>query len=246
MDKNTNSHTDDEQIINEMSKHIKTDASAVAEKIVISDDSDKNSDSDTIKMYKKVDFWGFFFDAPSANVTVDKNKIYYSGQVCESGIDNLIAKTRDVYKELSCHARELGVPKSSVTIELYINSPGGTISDGFRFIDFIAPMECKFKTIVLGQAASMGFVLWLLGDERLIAKNSHVLIHQLSSGFGGKHCDIMDYMKHLGDIQNQLLAYISERSSMTIKRIEELMSRETWLTSGEIINMGLGKLWEGK
>lgn len=233
--------TDDEFIINGISSHIKNDTN-VKEKLVISEEKPEDSIQASLK---KMDTWGFLMDIQFAKVTVEKNKIYYQGDICTSGIDTLIEKTREVYHEMKKHAHELGVPIENITIELYITSNGGAISEGFRYIDYANSLKVKFKTIVFGYAASMGFVMWLLGKERQITKNSHILIHQLSAGFGGKRADIIDYMKHLDDVQNQLVSFISENSGMSIKKTEELMAKETWLTSAEAINMGLGSLWEG-
>ena len=234
--------TDDEIVINGISDHIdKNKNNSVSEKLVISEEKRDESDN---SLMKKMDTWGFFMDAPSANVTTDTNKIYYNGEICSSGITTLIEKTRelnDAFKQSNAITR---VPLESYFVELYITSPGGAVSEGFRYIDFVEKNKINIKTIAFGTVASMGFVLWLMGNERYISKHSHILIHQMSSGFQGKRSDILDYLKHLEDIQADLMEYIADKTGFTVQKVEEITSKETWLTAKEVVSMKMGKIWE--
>lgn len=232
--------TDSDILMENLGQHI-TKSSLVTEKLVISDEKEESIST----QFKRLDTWGFSFDMPPmAVITVDKNKIYYNGEVCSAGINTLIEKTRDLQESFKQVSINNGIPLDSLYIELYITSPGGSVTEGFRYIDYVEKNKIHIKTIAFGTVASMGFVLWLIGNDRYIGKHSHILIHQMSSGFQGKRSDILDYLKHLEDIQNDLMGYIAERTGYTIKKVEDLTGKETWLTANEVVSLSMGKIWE--
>jgi len=197
-----------------------------------------------IDLFKSVDAWGFFFDLPSCECWSEKNRIYFNGEVFESSMNILIKEFKKSYDYIQKLASELEQSIDNFTIELYITSRGGSILEGFRFIDFVKTLpKIRLKTIAIGYVASMGFILWLMSEDRYITENAHVLIHQLRGGIGGRRDEMIDYWKHLEDIHRQLIEFIKVQTGMNEEKVNKLMTKETWLTSEETRKLGLGKIY---
>ena len=126
-------------------------------------------------------------------------------------------------------------------IHVYINSPGGSVSDGMAIYDTLNFLECNVVTYCIGMAASMSTVLLAAGTpgKRFALPNSRVMIHQPSGGAQGQASDISISAKEIlrwRQILNQVLA---DRSGQPIEKIEKDTDRDYYMTAFEAKEYGL-------
>jgi ATP-dependent Clp endopeptidase proteolytic subunit ClpP len=127
-------------------------------------------------------------------------------------------------------------------LEIVFNSPGGSVIHGLALYDFIKQLQDKnhkVTTVARGMAASMGGVLLQAGDERIIGKNAHVLIHEVSTLGIGKLSEIEDEVKFAKRLQERVLGILAERSTMNVEQIKRKWARKDWwLDAEECITLG--------
>lgn len=127
-------------------------------------------------------------------------------------------------------------------IELSIFSPGGSVFHGLALWDHIQVMRAEgyhFTTVCVGMAASMGGILLQAGDKRVMAKESVVLIHEVSSQAVGKLSEIEDEAGLLKMVQKRVYKIFAERSKMSAVAIERKVKRtDWWLDSDQCLKFG--------
>lgn len=130
---------------------------------------------------------------------------------------------------------------SEKDISLYINSPGGSVTDGMAIYDTMQYIKCDVSTICMGMAASMGAFLLSSGTKgkRFALPNSEIMIHQPLGGAQGQASDIEIQAKHIKNIKNKLNKILSENSGKTIKEIEKDTDRDNFMSAEEAKEYGL-------
>jgi ATP-dependent Clp protease protease subunit len=126
-------------------------------------------------------------------------------------------------------------------IALYINSPGGVITDGMAIYDTMQYIKCDVSTICIGMAASMGAFLLAAGakGKRFALPNSEIMIHQPSGGAKGQATDISIHANHILRTKKQLNEILSERTGQPIEVVERDTERDNFLTAQEALEYGL-------
>ncbi|MCI8965387.1 MAG: ATP-dependent Clp protease proteolytic subunit [Clostridia bacterium] len=128
-------------------------------------------------------------------------------------------------------------------ISLYINSPGGSITDGMAIVDTINYIKCPVSTICVGLAASMGAVLLASGEKgrRLATPNSEILIHQplISGGLSGQTTEIKIHADHMVRTREKLNKLLSDRTGQSLETIERDTERDNYMTAEEALKYGL-------
>ena len=129
-------------------------------------------------------------------------------------------------------------------IYLYINSPGGSITDGMAIYDTIQYIKSDVCTICVGLAASMGSVLLAAGTKgkRYALPNSEVLIHQpliAGGGLSGQTTEIKIHADHMVRTREKLNKILSERTGQPIETIEKDTERDNYMTAQEAKEYGL-------
>ena len=128
-------------------------------------------------------------------------------------------------------------------ISLYINSPGGSITDGMAIVDTINYIKCPVSTICVGMAASMGAVLLASGEKgrRFATPNSEILIHQplISGGLSGQTTEIKIHADHMVKTRQKLNRLLSERTGQSLETIEKDTERDNYMTAEEALKFGL-------
>lgn len=128
-------------------------------------------------------------------------------------------------------------------IYLYINSPGGSITDGMAIYDTIQYIKSDVVTICVGLAASMGSVLLAAGTKgkRYALPNSEVLIHQplISGGLSGQATEIKIHADHMVKTREKLNKILSERTGQPIEKIQADTERDNYMTAQEALEYGL-------
>ena len=127
-------------------------------------------------------------------------------------------------------------------ISLYINSPGGSITDGMAIYDTMNYIKCDVSTICMGMAASMGSFLLAAGakGKRYALPNSEIMIHQPLGGTGrAQASDIEIHAKHIIRIKEKMNKLYSEMTGQPIEVIEKDTDRDNFMTAEEALKYGL-------
>ena len=126
-------------------------------------------------------------------------------------------------------------------IQLYINSPGGSVTAGFAIYDTMQLIKADVQTICLGQAASMGAFLLCSGakGKRMALPHSRVLIHQPLGGAQGQATDIELVAKEILRMKKMLTTIIAENSGQKVEKVVEDCERDHFLSAQEAMEYGL-------
>ena len=131
-------------------------------------------------------------------------------------------------------------------IFLYINSPGGSITDGMGIVDTMNYIKCPVSTICVGLAASFGAVLLANGEKgkRYATPNSEILIHQpliggQGGGLSGQATEIKIHADHMIRTREKLNKLLSEKTGQSIETIERDTERDHYMTAQEALEYGL-------
>lgn len=129
-------------------------------------------------------------------------------------------------------------------ISLYINSPGGSVTDGLAVYDIIRLLDAPVKTICIGTCASMGAILFLAGKEREIMEHGRIMVHD--PAFGGNHNmggkkphEIQPELDDLNRCRESLAQIISERTGKPLEKIYEVTANDTYFNAEEAVKFGL-------
>ena len=125
-------------------------------------------------------------------------------------------------------------------IQLYIDSPGGSITAGMAIYDTMQYIKCDVSTICIGMAASMGAFLLAAGEKgkRFALPNSEVMIHQPLIA-GGQTTDIKIYTDHLVNTKKKMNEILAERTGQTYEKLCEDTERDNFMTAQEAKEYGL-------
>ena len=126
-------------------------------------------------------------------------------------------------------------------INLYINSPGGSVSAGMAIFDTMNYIKCDVSTICIGMAASMGAFLLAAGakGKRIALPHSEIMIHQPLGGMQGQASDIKIHSDHILRTRETLNKILAERTGKSLDVIEKDTDRDNFLTAEEALEYGL-------
>ena len=130
---------------------------------------------------------------------------------------------------------------SNEDIQLYINSPGGSITAGMAIYDTMQYIKCDVSTICMGLAASMGAFLLSSGakGKRFALPNSEIMIHQPSGGAKGQATDIKIVADHILRTKAKLNKILAENTGKDIEVIAQDTERDNFMTAQEALEYGL-------
>ena len=156
-----------------------------------------------------------------------KDRIILLGTPIDDAVANLV-----IAQLLFLQAED---PKKD--IELYINSPGGSVTAGLAIYDTMQILSCDVKTYCLGQCASMGAVLLAAGaaGKRYALPNSRIMIHQPWGGAEGPAADISIQAKEILRLKAMLNNILSSHSGQPLKKIEKDTERDFFMSAEEAV-----------
>ena len=130
---------------------------------------------------------------------------------------------------------------STKDISLYINSPGGSVTDGMAIYDTMQYIKCDVSTICMGMAASMGAFLLSAGTKgkRFALPNADIMIHQPSGGAQGQATDIMIHADHIIQTKKKLNTILSENTGQPYDVIARDTERDNFMTAQQALEYGL-------
>ncbi len=152
-----------------------------------------------------------------------------------TGIDDMVANV--VVAQLLFLAKQ----NKAQDIQMYINSPGGSVTAGLAIYDTMQYIDCDVATYCIGQCASMGAVLLAGGTKgkRYILPNSRVMIHQPWGGTQGTASDMEIQVREILQLKVRLNEILARHSGQTLKAIEKATDRDNFLSAEESKSFGL-------
>ncbi len=126
-------------------------------------------------------------------------------------------------------------------IYLYIDSPGGSVSDGLAIYDTMNYIKCDVSTICIGMAASMGAFLLSSGakGKRIALPNSEIMIHQPLGGTQGQASDMLIAADHIKRTRDRLNTILAKNTGRTVEELARDTDRDNWLTAEQALSYGL-------
>ncbi|MDE5765979.1 MAG: ATP-dependent Clp endopeptidase proteolytic subunit ClpP [Clostridia bacterium] len=156
--------------------------------------------------------------------------IFLSGEIDDAVANTVVAQL--IYLEAKDPSKD---------INLYINSPGGSVSAGLAIYDTMNYIKCDVSTICIGMAASMGAFLLSSGakGKRFALPNSEIMIHQPLGGAQGQASDIKIAAEHILKTKKKLNSILAQNSGKPLEQIERDTDRDNYLSAEEALNYGL-------
>ena len=126
-------------------------------------------------------------------------------------------------------------------IQIYLNSPGGSVHAGLGIYDTMQYINCNVSTICTGMAASMAAVLMTAGTKgkRSALKHSRIMIHQPMGGAQGQASDIEITAREITKLKKELYEIIAFHSGQTVEKVERDSDRDYWMTAEEAKEYGM-------
>ena len=126
-------------------------------------------------------------------------------------------------------------------INMYINSPGGSVVDGLGLVDTMNYIICDISTTCIGMAASMGSVLLSNGakGKRFVLPHSRVMIHQVSSSQSGTLADLEIELEQTRRCKNDVYKILADNTGRSFEEMEKLCDRNNWFIGQEAVDLGI-------
>ena len=160
-----------------------------------------------------------------------KDRIIFLGSVVNDQVANIVI----------AQMLFLQMENKSHDIDLYINSPGGSVSAGLAVYDTMQFVQCDVATYCIGQASSIGALLLAGGKKgkRYGLPNSRIMLHQPWSGYEGSAADIMIHAKEIEKTKERLFRIIRHHTGKDLKTIERDCDRDFFMSPEEAKEYGL-------
>jgi len=182
-------------------------------------------------------------------VRSNNNEIFFNGGVTSVSINSLLTELDTVISKVTKAQTTLiqNTNNNPVEIILYIDSPGGSVKDCFKFIDHIDILKknhnLNLTTVCNGIAASAGTLMALVGDKRYITRHSVYMIHELFGQSIGTFTHLTSRIKHINMLHDNIVAlYLKYVPSLDREKLLNLLQTETWFSAQECQDMGIADI----
>ena len=144
--------------------------------------------------------------------------------------------TRESVYSLILQLRYLHKADPEKEISMYINSPGGSVSDGLALYDVMAGISCPIRTVCVGMAASMGALLFAAGNHRDMLPHAQVMIHDpLIGSIGGSALSVEEASRRLMETRETTARILSEHTGHTIEEVYEKTKKDSYFNAEEAV-----------
>lgn len=148
--------------------------------------------------------------------------------------------TRESVYSLILQLRYLQQAAPGKEITMYINSPGGSVSDGLALYDVMEMVSCPIRTVCVGTAASMGALLFAAGDSRDIFPHATVMIHDpLTTGVSGSALHIEEASRRLMETRKTTAEIIAKHTGHSLEEVYEKTKQDSYFNAAEAVAWGL-------
>ena len=160
-----------------------------------------------------------------------RDRIIFVGGPIDDGMANVIM-AQLLFLESESPAKD---------IQMYINSPGGSVSAGMAIYDTMSHIKPDVSTICIGMAASMGAFLMTGGakGKRFALPNSRIMIHQVMGGAQGQASDIVIQAKEISYLKDKINEILSKNTGKSVKQVEKDTDRDFWMSPQEAKEYGI-------
>ena len=176
---------------------------------------------------------------PLEDMLLEESEVFLVDEITPKSANNLIQKL------MYLDSKDLG------EITIYINSPGGEVISGLAVYDYIKIMKSTVRTVTIGDAASMGAIIFLAGEKREMLPHTRILIHDPSYGHldvsGKKPHEIQRGVDSLNKVRETLAEIISEKTGKCLDEIYGITAEDNYFTAEEAIDFGFATgIFKGK
>ena len=176
---------------------------------------------------------------PLEDMLLEESEVFLVDEITPKSANNLIQKL------MYLDSKDLG------EITIYINSPGGEVISGLAVYDYIKIMKSPVRTVTIGDAASMGAIIFHAGEKREMLPHTRILIHDPSYGHldvsGKKPHEIQRGVDSLNKVRETLAEIISENTGKGLDEIYGITAEDNYFTAEEAIEFGLATgIFKGK
>jgi ATP-dependent Clp protease protease subunit len=195
-------------------------------------------DPQPLRILRDADLRGADMRSPGAGMTLNdsvydrllRERIIFLGQPVDDTIAN----------QICAQVLLLAAEDAERDINLYINSPGGSVTAGMAIFDTMQFVECDIATYAMGLAASMGQFLLSAGapGKRYALPHARILMHQPSAGIGGTASDIAIQAEQFKLTKLQMAELIAEHTGQTVEKVQADSDRDRWFTADEALEYG--------
>lgn len=148
--------------------------------------------------------------------------------------------TRESVYSLILQLRYLQQADLEKEITMYINSPGGSVTDGLALYDVMAAVTCPIRTVCVGMAASMGSLLFVAGDSRDILPHAKVMIHDpLTTGIQGSALSVEEASMRLMETREITASILAQHTGHTIEEVYEKTKTDSYFDAQEAVDWHL-------
>ena len=191
----------------------------------------------------------FLAEPDSASRVTSKGRhIYYFAGVSKKSVYELndyIIKLNTNFEDMQ--RKNPNIVMTPKPIYIHINSYGGGVFAAFAAVDFIKQSKIPIYTIIEGASASAATIMSVVGVKRYISPHASMLIHQLSSWFGGKMTEIEDEYQNLEQMMGSIKNIYSDHTKMTKGQLTKFLKHDVWWDAKKCIEMGLAdEIWTGE
>mgnify|MGYP001304882716 CR=1 FL=1 len=153
--------------------------------------------------------------------------VYFHSHISKQTILEFIEKLHEAVEYVSkCPAMD-----NERRVFVYIHSEGGDMFAGLSAMNHIRTCPCKVVTIVDGFCASAATIMYLGSSERWMMRHSQFLIHQLTTGFFGKYCDLKDEYANTTNLMHTIEEIYSHATKIPSKKLQKLLKGESYMTT---------------
>ena len=126
-------------------------------------------------------------------------------------------------------------------IDVYVNSPGGSVTAGMAIYDVIRHVKCDVATVCVGMAASMGTAILVAGTKgkRHAMPNARIMIHQTSGGYRGTMADAKIYLEEMSKMNETYVRLLAEGTGKNPDQVRKDLDRDYWMSADEALAYGL-------
>ena len=144
--------------------------------------------------------------------------------------------TKDSVYSLILQLRYLQQADPEKEITMYINSPGGSVSDGLALYDVMAGISCPIRTVCVGMAASMGSLLFAAGNKRDMLPHATVMIHDpLTTGISGSALSVDQASRRLMETREITASILADHTGHTIEEVYEKTRQDSYFNAEEAV-----------
>ena len=175
---------------------------------------------------------------PSSSMRIIENKIFFYDDITNDSILELNRLLLEIDIKLQNTKNVLGDCFDPI-IHLHIKTDGGEIYSALATLDMMPTIKSKIYTYVDGCVASAGTLISVAGHKRFMGKHANLLIHQLSGELYGKFSEMEDSMEGCVNLMKCIKGIYKEHTKIPMKRLDELLKRDLWLSSEECLEYGI-------